>query len=334
MSAKSMVITGATGFIGSFLIEEALRRGYRVIAWGREESRNNRFAAQVEILRPGFSDYNKMIDALRYIRSNYGGIDVFVHNAGLTKTLHPEEFMEVNANNTFRLTEAMRNSRHEPGRFILMSSLAAVGPGNPSTLQPISPADEPRPNTLYGRSKLRAEHIVRNSGLIWNIMRPTGVYGPRDKDYLVMLQTVKKGLATTVGFRPHYITFAYVKDLARAVMLAAESPHAGQIFHVSDGLTYTDREFRDLCIQIVNPRALKLTVPETFLRLTTAIAESLGRLIGKAPTLNRDKYYTLTAINWKCDISLTQELLGYSPEYDLRKGLEETYAWYKQEGWI
>ncbi len=334
MSTKSMVITGATGFIGSFLIEEALRCGYRVIAWGREESRNDRLPAQIEIIRPGFSDYNKMIDALQYIRSNYGGIDFFVHNAGLTKTLHPEEFMEVNANHTFRLLEAMRISHQEPGRFILMSSLAAAGPGNPVTLQPISPADEPRPNTLYGRSKLRAEQVVRNSNLQWNIIRPTGVYGPRDKDYLVMLQTVKKGLATTLGFRPHYITFVYVKDLARAVMLAAESPHAGHIFHVSDGLTYTDREFRDLCIKIVNPRALKLTVPEAILRITTAIAEPLGRLRGKTPTLNSDKYYTLTAINWKCDISLTQELLNYSPEYDLRKGLEETYAWYKQAGWI
>lgn len=334
MPVKNMVITGATGFIGSFLIKEALKNGYRVIAWGREESSKGHLPEEVELLKPGFNNYKKMAEALQYLQSNYGSIDVFIHNAGLTKTLHPDEFMEVNANNTFRLTEVMRLTNQKPGRFILMSSLAAAGPGDPVTLKPISPTDEPHPNTLYGRSKLKAEKIVQTSGLNWNIMRPTGVYGPRDKDYLVMLQTVKKGLATTVGFEPHYITFVYVKDLARAVILAAESPYSGQIFHVSDGLTYTDREFRDLCIKIVNPKAIKLTVPETILRLTTTVAEPLGRLKGKAPTLNKDKFHTLTARNWKCDISLTQNLLGYSPTYDLEKGLKETFDWYQKAGWI
>ncbi|MGC8866005.1 MAG: NAD-dependent epimerase/dehydratase family protein [Bacteroidales bacterium] len=334
MGEKNIVITGATGFIGSFLIEEALRRGYRVVAWGREESQKGSLPSSVELIRPGFSDYNKMLDALRYLKTNYGKIDAFIHNAGLTKTLKSSEFIEVNANHTFRLTEALRRSSVEPELFVLMSSLAAAGPGDPVSLKPISPHDEPKPNTLYGRSKLMAEQIVRNSGLNYTIMRPTGVYGPGDKDYLVMLQTVKKGLATAVGFKPHYITFVYVKDLARAVMMATESSHPGGIFHVSDGKTYTDREFRDLCVELVNAKALKINVPEFILKIATLIAEPLGRISHKAPTLNSDKYYTLTAVNWKCDISQTIELLGYHPEYELKRGLEETLMWYKEAGWM
>lgn len=334
MPNKTMIITGATGFIGSFLVEEAINQGYQVIAWGRAESRRKDLPENVELVRPGFTDYAQMADALRYVKNNYGTLDVVVHNAGLTKTLHTRDFYEVNANHTFRLVEAMRLTRLEPRRFILMSSLAAAGPGDPKSMKPLAPEDEPRPNAIYGRSKLLAEQFVRNSSLSWNILRPTGVYGPRDKDYLVMLQTVKKGLATTVGFKPHYITFVYVKDLARAVMLAADSPHDKEIFHISDGKTYTDREFRDLCIELVNPKALRLTVPEIVLRLATQLAEPLGRITGKAPTLNRDKFFTLTAVNWKCDISLAQELLGYMPQYDLRRGLTETIQWYREAGWL
>ncbi|HNQ58948.1 MAG TPA: NAD(P)-dependent oxidoreductase [Bacteroidales bacterium] len=331
---KNIIITGATGFIGSFLTEIGVEKGWQVTAWVRETSNTEHLPSGVNLIKAGFSNRQKMMEALQMIERQNGSIDYIVHNAGVTKTTHPEDFDRVNAENTGRFIEAIQESGISIAKFILMSSLAALGPGNPQTLEPLHPDDVPKPDTLYGKSKLKAEKIVRQSSLPWNIMRPTGVYGPRETDYYLMLRTIKKGLAPVTGCKPHFLSFVYVKDLVKAVFLALETPITQQTFHVSDGKTYTDREYRDLCCKILNTNALKVTVPHWVLKAVSFISETFARPFKITPTLNKDKYLTMRAINWKSDISNTIEMLHYSPEYDLQRGLDESIQWYRKEGWL
>jgi nucleoside-diphosphate-sugar epimerase len=331
---KNIIITGATGFIGSFLTEMGVEKGWKVTAWVRETSHTENLPSEVNLVRAGFTDKQKMIEALQLIERQCGSIDYIIHNAGVTKAINHKDFDRVNAGNTARFIEAIHESGISILKFVLMSSLAALGPGNPKTLEPLHPDDIPKPDTLYGKSKLKAEKIIRQSSLPWNIMRPTGVYGPRETDYYLMLRTVKKGLAPVTGCKPHFLSFVYVKDLVKAVFLALETPISQQIFHVTDGNTYTDREYRDLCCKMINSKALKVTVPHWGLKAVSFISEISARPFKISPTLNKDKYLTMRAINWKSDISKTINMLHYSPEYNLHRGLEESIQWYKKEGWL
>jgi len=333
--SKTIVLTGATGFIGSHIVEAALQKGWKVVAWSRPEGNTRDLPASVRVVKTGFANPEGITDAFRQLRDEMGDIHYIVHNAGLTKTLRTSEFVTVNAGYTRHFTEGIRKAGIKPEKFILMSSLAATGPGDPVSLAPLRPEDPPRPTTRYGQSKRMAEEIVEAvTAFPWNILRPTGVYGPKESDYFLMLKTIRNGLATRAGIAPHHITFLYVDDLVQAVFRALAMPVEGRIFHVSDGETYTDIYYRNLCMELLNPGAFRLTFPLPLVRMVSFISEMAGHLSGKVPTLNRDKYLTMRARNWKCDITLTRELLGYQPTVLLREGLEKCIQWYKENGWL
>lgn len=333
--SKTLVLTGATGFIGSHIVEAAQLKGWKVIAWSRPEGNTRDLPATVRVVKTGFGNPDKIAETFRQLREESGDIHYIVHNAGLTKTLRTSEFISVNAGYTRNFTLGIQKAGIRPEKFILMSSLAATGPGDPVSLAPLRPEDPPRPTTRYGQSKRMAEEIVEAvTAFPWNILRPTGVYGPKETDYFLMLKTIRNGLATRAGIAPHHITFLYVDDMVQAVFRALESTVEGRIFHVSDGETYTDISYRDLCMELLNPRAFRLTFPLPIVRMVSYFSELAGNLSGKVPTLNRDKYLTMSALNWKCDITLTRELLGYQPKVLLREGLEKCIGWYRDNGWL
>ena len=247
MNAKRILITGASGFIGSFLVEKALREGYETWAGVRKSSSREYLKDdRIQFLDLSFGDKNKLKEQLSHFKKKCGKFDYVVHNAGVTKCLDAEDFDKINFRYTANLIDALREVDAVPDKFVLMSSLSAFGVGDEENYTPIKITDTPNPNTAYGKSKLKAECYLRSmDDFPYIILRPTGVYGPREKDYFLMIKTVKSGLDVGAGFKPQHLTFIYVKDLVDAVFLGLKSELKNKAYFVADGDVYTDREYTD-----------------------------------------------------------------------------------------
>ena len=332
----SVLITGASGFIGSFLVEEGLKRGFDVYAGiRRSSSREYLKDPRIRFAEFDFSTKAKVAATLEEYRSKGICFDYIIHNAGLTKVKKKEEFRNVNCNNTINFIEALVATDMVPSKFIFMSSLAAYGPGNPKTGAPVMLTDPPKPIELYGKSKLEAEqYITALSSFPWLIFRPTGVYGPREKDYFVFFQTIGRGFEPYIGFREQILTFIYVRDLVRLVFDAINSEHVHKSYFVSDGKEYTSREFSEITKKVMNKKTLSITVPLFLVKTIATVGEALAGLWGSIPTLNTDKYNVLSSTNWRCEVAPLQRDFGFMAEYDLSRGVEEAVDWYRKNGWL
>jgi nucleoside-diphosphate-sugar epimerase len=202
--------------------------------------------------------------------------------------------------------------------------------------------DIPCPNTAYGRSKLEAEQWLSTvaadpsqSSLPYVILRPTGVYGPRERDYFMMAKSIKSHTDFAVGFRQQDITFVYVTDVVQAVFLALEKGQTGRRYFLSDGEVYQSSTFSNLIRQeLGNPWWIRITAPLWVLRIVTFCGEWIGRMTGKVTALNNDKYHIMRQRNWRCDITPARQELGYEPQVKLAEGVRRSIAWYKEHGWL
>ena len=329
---KRILITGASGFIGGHLVAAALAEGYEVWAGVRRSSSLSRLPKdKIHLIDLHYTDPEALAQQVAAHAATHGRWDYVVHNAGVTKTVRPADFFEVNTEYTRRLLAALNagGEATRPDRFVLMSSLSAFGRGDERTFRPISADDEPRPESIYGRSKLAAEQALREQAAIpYIIMRPTGVYGPGDRDYGMEIESIRAGFDFKIGRTPQRLTFIYVKDLARAVMLALEHPAAvGRSYFVADGDVYTDDEFARLIQGLLHRRhVLHARIPLWMARVVCTVSEAIGRMTGRPATLNTDKYHILRQRNWICDVSPLRDELGFTPQYNLRRGLEEIIA--------
>ncbi len=335
---KSILITGASGFIGGFLVAEALRRGYETWAGVRAgSSRDQLKDERIRFIDLKYADQEQLTAQLRAFAKENGPWDYVIHNAGLTKTADKKNFFRVNSGFTANLIEALAASGCKPQKFLLMSSLSSYGRGDEKTFRPISIGDPQKPNTAYGKSKLEAEnHLRRQSYFPYVILRPTGVYGPGEKDYFMEIKSIKAGFDFAVGFTPQRITFIYVKDLARAAFLALENENIrNKEYFAADGDTYTDESFARLIQDVLGKRhVVRARIPTGLVYFACLCSEGIGKLFGKSMTLNSDKFLILKQRNWICDVEPLRKDLGFEPSYPLRKGLEESIAWYKENEWL
>lgn len=333
----NIIITGASGFIGGFLVEKALASGYKTWAGVRKNSNLDYLKDErIKFIDLELSNKSKLTDQFVDFVAKNGPIDYIIHNAGVTKCLNEADFDRVNYQYTVNLVDALIEINCIPKKFILMSSLSAFGIGDEENYTPIKLTDQPRPNTAYGISKLKAEQYLQNTvDFPYIILRPTGVYGPREKDYYLMLKTVKSGLDVGAGFKPQHLTFIYVKDLVDVAFLALESSISNRSYFVADGDVYTDREYTSLIKKILGKKwVISLKVPLGVLNVISSIAEDFSKITKKPSTLNRDKFKIMKQRNWECDIKPLVEDLNFVPKYNLQKGLEESMDWYKNNGWL
>ena len=334
---KRIIITGASGFIGSFLVEKALSLGWEVWAGVRKSSNLNYLQdSRIKFIDLKLSNTDKLTDQVIDFIKNNGQINYIIHNAGVTKCLNKEDFDKINFSYTANLTTAINSANITLEKFILMSSLSAYGIGDEINYTPIKATDTPKPNTAYGESKIKAEQFLQaNAKFPYMILRPTGVYGPREKDYYLMLKTVKSGLDVGAGFKPQHLTFIYVKDLVDAAFLALESPISNRAYFVADGDVYTDKEYTSLIKNILGKKkVLSLKIPLGVLNVVSCIAEDFSKITKKPSTLNRDKFKIMKQRNWECDTTPLIDDLNFSPKYNLDKGLRESIEWYKENGWL
>lgn len=327
----SILITGASGFVGSHLVEMALEAGYEVWAAVRKSSsRQHLKGSCANIIELNFNDkilLQQQITA--FLHQKPSGWDYVVHAAGATKAQSEEAFMQANYGVTRNLVETLQSLDAMPRRLVFVSSLSAVPMANGF---PTGNNAE----TAYGRSKLKAEEwLCLQSELNKVILRPTGVYGPRERDYFLMAKSIKSHVDFSVGFGKQFITFIYVKDLCQAILAALTKGKDATIYQLSDGHTYTSRDFslllqKELGINWV----LRLKVPLWLTKVICYLGEWTATLTKRMTALNRDKYHILKQRDWRCDITAAQRDLDFKPKYDIATGVKETIQWYKDNKWL
>ena len=335
-----ILVTGASGFIGSFIVEEALKRGMETWAAMRSSSSKQFLKDErIHFIELDFDNQQQMEDQLRGLSFDY-----VVHAAGVTKCLNTKDFHRINVGGTKRLVRALIALKMPIRKFVYLSSLSVFGAiHEEQPYQEIKESDTPHPNTEYGKSKLEAERWLReslevNSPLVnfpYVILRPTGVYGPRERDYFLMAKSIKQHSDFAVGYKRQDITFVYVLDVVQAVFLACEKDVVKRKYFLSDGLVYQSSTFSDLIRQeLGNPWWIRVTAPIWVLRVITYFGNIMGHITGKITALNNDKYHILKQRNWRCDIQPAIKELGYHPNYTLEKGVPLTIKWYKENGWL
>jgi len=318
---KNVLITGASGFIGSFLVEEALNRDWKVWAGIRQTSNKEYLCDErISFIDLIYSDKEKLKQQIENHLTLYGKWDYVIHNAGVTKCINNNDFERINYLYTCNLIEVLKESGAIPEKFILMSSLSALPPTD----------------TIYGKSKRKAEEFLETqTDFPYIILRPTGVYGPRDKDYLLVLKSIKNGLELAAGYKPQILTFIYVTDLVKAVFLSIESVTKGVIYSLSDGNSYSDETYTKIAKEALGKkRVIKVKVPLIILKTVSILAELFSKISKKPSTLNRDKYKIMKRRDWTCDISPIIQDLGFKAEYDLEHGIRESVIWYEDNGWL
>ena len=329
-----ILITGASGFIGSFIVEEALKRGFETWAAMRKSSSK----AYLQDERIKFIELNLNSKAQLVEQLKGKDFDYVVHAAGVTKCLNKADFHRINTEGTKNLVEALLEVKMPLKRFVFISSLSVFGAiKEKMPYDEIRENDTPQPNTAYGKSKLEAEQYLDTVGsrIPYIILRPTGVYGPKEKDYFIMAKSIKQHSDFAVGYQRQDITFVYVTDVVQAVFLALEKGENGRKYFLSDGEVYQSTTFSDLIHEeLGRPWWIRITAPVWILRIVTLFGEYVGRMTGKVTALNNDKFNILKQRNWRCDIEPARKELGYDPKVQLAEGVKTTIKWYKDNKWL
>ncbi len=333
---KNVLITGASGFIGSFLAKEAVGRGYQVYAGIRSTSKTLYLKDEnIRILTMDLADKSRLIRNFKDLAGKGIRFHYIVQNAGVTKSINKKDFLTVNYQNTRNLAEALIESNCVPDKFLYMSSLEAYGPGDEKTMKPVRETDAPHPFSLYGKSKLKTEQYLKSlENFPYLIIRPTGVYGPREKDYFVYIRAVTHGFEFYIGRKKQYLSFVYVKDLARLIFLSLESDVVNRSYFVTDGQTYTSEDLAEIVKDILGKKCLKIAIPRFMIQWISMVAEPVSHLFHKQTVLNPDKVQALTCTNWLCDSGQTRKDFDFKAAYDLKTGMAETIAWYKSNHWL
>ncbi len=333
---KNILITGANGFIGSFLVEEAIRKGYKVYAAVRRNSDLSQIRdLDIEFIYPNLSDQQALKDFFEEQKDLGLTFNYILHNAGATKVSKKEDYFKINTGLTKNLVNALIESNCIPEKFLLMSSLAACGPGDPNSLQPIHIDQVSKPLTSYAKSKLEAEKFLETAGNFpWIALKPTTVYGPREKDLLVFMKMINKGFEGYIGLKEQHLSFIYVKDLARAAITALESSILHKKYLVADGCSYTNHQLGEMIRERLNKKTFRIRVPLFIAHLAAWFSETGEKIKGNFPIFNKEKMNELSSINWLCDSNPSRNELDFFPHYNLNSGLTETIEWYLEHKWL
>ncbi len=327
---KNVLIVGAGGFIGGFIANESLRRGFNT--WcALRQSTSRRFLTDPR-LQFVVLDYESPQAMAEQLASCGVRWDWIVYNLGATKVNNYLDFNTINCDYLRNFVNALQKSELLPDRFVYMSSLSALGPADEKTYEPYHDSMLPFPNTRYGVSKVKAETILEATpGLNWIILRPTGVYGPHDQDYRMMLQCIDRHVDFGIGFRRQMLTFIYVEDLARAIFDALANSAPNQKYLLSEDRAYTPRQVTRIMSRALGRKfVVPVRLPLAVAKVVCFLSEKWGLLRMKPATLNTDKFRIMAQRNWSVNIDHARNGFGFNPQVDLEEGMRRTAADYRR----
>ena len=319
------LVTGATGFVGSHLADALRRRGHEVTALARSSQKAQALTSQGVAVVPG-----DLHDTAALERAAVGQ-DIIYHVAGVVAARDEAEFLRANRDGTRNVLAAAERSGNP--RFVLVSSLAAGGPSAQGA--PLTGGEIPHPVTAYGRSKLAAEELVRGSRLQWSIIRPPIVYGPRDREVLKIFRLARLRLAPVFGDGSQELSAVHASDLAEALVAAGQSAGTlGRIYAACHPDVFTSAELGQAVAATMGLTAATIRIPRPVGRALLALTGAGARLARQATILTTDKANEFFQPAWTGDPGPLTRDTGWQAVYDLKRGLTDTYAWYRQAGWL
>ena len=325
---RTVLITGANGFIGSRLCRRFLDEGCVVYAGVRK-------SADLSLLKDLKVEYRYGdITQPETLPAMVAGVDYVIHNAGLVKAKREEQFFAVNEQGTHNLLTAIAEHYPSVRKVVIISSLAAAGPSREGIA--VSESDPPHPITVYGKSKLAGERVAQefSQRLPIVIVRPPGVYGPGDKEIFTFFQTVYRHLKPCVGDTSRKIQLVHVDDLCRGVYLAAtRETHSGSVYFIAENRAYEMREQVAILQQSCGRQGIPVIVPGWLFKTIGSISEMLFRVVGATPMLTREKANEILQ-SWEINTEKAKRELGFESAIPFAVGAKDTYDWYIKEKWL
>lgn len=331
----SLLVVGAGGFIGGFICREGLKRGYDVYAAVRKST--SRRYLDLPGIKFVVLDYDNPEEMTRQLEDNLPANkrwDYIIYNLGATKCANFLDFNRINYEYLRDFVDAIHGLDAVPLRFLFMSSLSALGTADELDYSPMTSQTTPNPNTRYGLSKIKAEQFLSiQTWLPWVIFRPTGVYGPHEKDYLMMIKSIDSHFDFGVGYKKQMLTFIYVDDLVCAMFDAIASPATvHRKYIISEPRAYTQKEFRKIVADELGGKwVVPVKLPMWAVYIASFVAEKWGKISMKPSTLNRDKFKIMRQRNWTCDVSDAVADFGFHADFPLQRGIHETVEAYIHE---
>jgi nucleoside-diphosphate-sugar epimerase len=365
-----VIVTGATGFIGSHLVRALVERGDAVTCAVRATSAADR---ALQLRRLGAHVVHAELADLPN-EPALARCDVVYHVAGATRARSRGEFLEINARATDALLQALAR-RQTPPVFVLVSSLAAAGPSPPGEVQ--SEERPPRPVSHYGASKLAAEICARLMAdkVPITVVRPPMVLGAGDLVTVVLFRSLKHSSVHLMpGFRRRQYSLVFVEDVARGIITAAERGERLRGLSATDrvglqdvvvdaealwngsptqwcdlagtcggeGIYYLASEQRITYAQLGQMaanalgwrRLLPVPVPKSLVWCMASCNEIVARCRGRACFFGWDKWREATTGDWTCSSGKAREQLGFTTNDDFAAQFEAACNWYRGHGWL
>ncbi len=324
------VVTGANGCVGSHVVDALLGAGHRVDAWVREGADvSNLAGTRAEVVHADYRDVEGMKRLLR-------GVDAVAHVAGGGLARSKEALFDMNAGMTKRLLEACEVTLVGPRKFVFMSTVAAFGFRKGSAEEPPAPVSD------YGEAKREAELSVltMKHALDVSILRPPMVYGMRDTRLLPLAKAVKRGWHMHPVSGDRLYSLIHATDLAQAVTATfAWGLPSGTVWFPTDGEDHTQRDLAQSMMDGFEAlgdslKRRELTLGKGVLRIAAHINRATAKLRGTTPALHPGKLGDLLETDARCPPCLIAARIDWEPEKTLTQGMEETIAWYRDQGWV
>ena len=323
------IVTGGTGFIGSYLIEQLVQRKYEVCCIAKDKMHATELESlNIEIIQ---GDINNGISWQPILKD----ADYIYHLAGVTRATRLSDYFDGNFHATRRVIQQSLTHCQNLQRFIYVSSLAAVGPAQDEN--PLTEETMYHPVSAYGKSKMLAELEVLKlrSRLPFTILRPSAVYGPRDRDMYTYIALLQKRIQPMIGFRKKWLNLIHRDDLVEGIILAATSVEgANEIFFLGGETNYTTEQIGDIIASVIQKSRLKFHLPECFVYIAGSLAEIAGKISRKDVFFNRQKVTEAVQTYWTCSIEKAKHLLDFKESYSLEEGMRNTYEWYLEKQWL
>lgn len=319
-------VTGASGFVGGHLAERLLARGDAVACLARN-------AVSVAGLREaGCRIVSGDLHDAAALRALVQGAEAVFHVAGAVAARDEAAFLRVNRDGTAHVAAACRAAG--VGRLVYVSSLAAVGPARPGC--PLDEAAVPRPVTPYGRSKLAGEEVLRAAGVPFTVVRPPAVYGPRDRELLLLFRLARRGVVPLLGDGTQELSLVHAADLAAALMAAAEAPRTrGGVYHAAHPALLTQRDLAMTVARAAGATGAHIVpLPAPLVWAALHVTGAAAALRGRATLLSPAKLPELLAPAWTGSSAALERDAGWRAVIGHEAGLAQTADWYRQAGWL
>ena len=318
------LVTGATGFIGSHLVESLVEQNWKVTCLVRPKSRTHFLENfPVHVVSGSVEDKDFLSKAVE-------GQDYIFHLAARIRSAPREVYNRANVLFTRNLAQACLQSNSDLKRFVYVSSIAAAGPSEAEEIQ--DETRTPSPTSEYGRTKLKGEDSIAK---IWDrvdatIIRPPNVYGPRQQETELLIKLIKKRIVPVLKHDQKITTLIYIKDLIAGILQASQSPLANrQLYYLTDEMPYSWKEVILTIKKHVLGTSLYIPLHENIINSAAWLTDILKSMHLVRSYFGRRAWKAMIETSWLFSSRKAAKDFAFKAEYSLDQGIRETVAYYK-----